>query len=240
MENRDSILGKIRGLMQKTVMNGCTEAEAMLAAEKVDELMQEYEVQMSDLQFQEQVCDKLIIDTGGRKRHAIEVALSNIAYFTDTRFWYNTGTTRKYIFFGMEKDREIAEYLYYLMRRAADRGAELFGMFNPDLIYKETWEQHSSADSFRIGLCRRVGDRLSELKRLRTASMHETTGRDLVVVKSAVVTEAFAALHMRMGIESEYGKAVDHDAFVKGSAAGEKVQLTEGIKSYAQRNQEIQ
>ena len=46
MDN-EAIKKRIRALLNKTVKNGCTEAEAMIAAKKVAELMAKYSLDRS-------------------------------------------------------------------------------------------------------------------------------------------------------------------------------------------------
>lgn len=51
MTPRQKLLAKIKALLEKTVVNGCTEGEAMSALAKARELMDEYEVTDTDLTF---------------------------------------------------------------------------------------------------------------------------------------------------------------------------------------------
>jgi len=48
-EIKESMLGKIQALMKKTVANGCTEAEAQLAAEKASKLLLKYNLDMQQV-----------------------------------------------------------------------------------------------------------------------------------------------------------------------------------------------
>src|SRR3546814_7664627 len=50
---RDSALEKIRALLRKTVENGATEAEAMAAASKAEELIAKYDVETTELDIKE-------------------------------------------------------------------------------------------------------------------------------------------------------------------------------------------
>lgn len=51
MSNKTDYIRRIRSLLEKTVENGCTEAEAMLAAEKAADLMAEYELTLTDIEL---------------------------------------------------------------------------------------------------------------------------------------------------------------------------------------------
>lgn len=60
--SRAKILIKLRALLAKTVSNGCTEAEALAAAEKASAIMEEYDLSYTDV---EQVRDERY---GARRR----------------------------------------------------------------------------------------------------------------------------------------------------------------------------
>lgn len=49
--NRDSLIQQIRALMNKTVIHGCTEHEALAALDKARALMDAYDVTEVDLQL---------------------------------------------------------------------------------------------------------------------------------------------------------------------------------------------
>lgn len=49
--NRKRLLDKIRGLLSKTIANGCTEAEALAALAKARAMMEAYEVTAEDLKL---------------------------------------------------------------------------------------------------------------------------------------------------------------------------------------------
>jgi hypothetical protein len=49
-DNTTGIVKKISALLSKTVENGCTEAEAMAAAEKVQQLLLDHNMQLSDIE----------------------------------------------------------------------------------------------------------------------------------------------------------------------------------------------
>ena len=51
MNDRNSLLDKIRALMSKTAENGCTEHEALAALDKARALMDAYEITDTELQL---------------------------------------------------------------------------------------------------------------------------------------------------------------------------------------------
>lgn len=52
LEISDKVLTRLRAIMAKTVANGCTEAEASAAADKVNEILQAYNMSLTDLDTQ--------------------------------------------------------------------------------------------------------------------------------------------------------------------------------------------
>ena len=82
-EKRSSILVKIKSLLTKTTENGCTEAEALSAAEMVGKLMNDYDLTMNDLEFQSE--------------DFVEIKISTKSYF-------KRSDVITYIFFGSKKD----------------------------------------------------------------------------------------------------------------------------------------
>ena len=50
--DKDAIAHKIRSLLAKTVENGATEAEAMLAAEKARKIMDEHRLTQTDIEIE--------------------------------------------------------------------------------------------------------------------------------------------------------------------------------------------
>ena len=49
---------RIQGLRSKTTDNGCTEAEALLAAAKVAELLDRYDLSLTDVEIRDAPCEQ--------------------------------------------------------------------------------------------------------------------------------------------------------------------------------------
>ena len=65
--NKDKILEKIRALMLKTVENGASESEAVAAAQKVAELLEKYNLMMSEVEIDESECAQIAFTVGRGK-----------------------------------------------------------------------------------------------------------------------------------------------------------------------------
>jgi Protein of unknown function (DUF2786) len=59
---------RIRALAEKTVSNGCTEAEAMAAAEMVGRLLERYALSMQEIDVRHEVCVQVEVPVGGKQR----------------------------------------------------------------------------------------------------------------------------------------------------------------------------
>jgi len=140
MSEIDKIKKKVNALLAKTVNNGCTEKEALFAAEKAGELMDHYQLSMTDLEIKEQNCVKINVETGGVKRGPIDNCVIALARYCDVKIWFSKGhwgkeTVRdaegnvvykkngysklksvmhssKYGVFGLKSDTELFEYLF--------------------------------------------------------------------------------------------------------------------------------
>jgi hypothetical protein len=98
----ERLLQRIRGLRAKTVAQGCTEEEALAAAEKVAELLDRHGLSLSELDFQAQPCDGIGIQTNRRRFAPIDICVPGIAAFFDCRVWVeqSKGRALRYVFFG--------------------------------------------------------------------------------------------------------------------------------------------
>jgi hypothetical protein len=227
---RAAQLARIRGLMAKTVDNGCTEAEAKAAAEAVDPLLGLYEIDLDEVTAREQPIGK----GAGVKLdgHPIQYACSRIAKFTDCKVWL-AGTTVMY--FGFKVDTEIADYLTMLFRRAIDREVATVTLFNMKYSDLSKYEQTSYREDFGRGMAGRLGERLGELKSKRDFTQR-TSGRDLVMIKFPL----FEAALKEVGIVIAKGKGSgpkvrDRGAFSAGRTAADSVAINAGIAARAEK-----
>src|SRR5664279_5036662 len=113
----DRLVQRIRALRAKTVEQGCTEQEALAAAEKVAELLDRYGLNLSELDLRKQSCEGIGIETDRKRRGPIDDCMATIAAFFDCRVWAETAedATLRYIFFGLPADVQAAVYLHDLI-----------------------------------------------------------------------------------------------------------------------------
>src|ERR1700730_12185962 len=101
---------RIQGLRSKTADNGCTEAEALLAAAKVAELLDRYDLSLTDVEIRDAPCEQREYETYRKKRIPLDACIGAIANFCDCRVWRekNQVGEARYVFFGLRSDIEVA------------------------------------------------------------------------------------------------------------------------------------
>lgn len=227
-EKRRGTIERIRALMAKTVANGCTEAEAKLAAEAVDRLLLDYEIDLTEVTVREQKIGTMKVPGGN---HDVQHAALSIGRFCDCKVWIHHGTQLAYL--GFRVDVEIAAYLTALFMRAIDRERTQFQLFNPDWATARAAERGHMAAAFGVGMAERLGERLGELKSKRDFTV-KSKGTDLVAIKMPLIEDAFASLGLNLG-RGRRGPAIrDGAAYQSGRSAGDRVALNQGIQGRGQ------
>jgi len=79
----DRLVQRIQALRAKTVEQGCTEQEALTAAEKVAELLDRYGLNLSELDLRKQTCEGIGVETDRKRRGPIDDCMNTIATFFD-------------------------------------------------------------------------------------------------------------------------------------------------------------
>jgi hypothetical protein len=239
-EKREKIVAKIRALREKTTEGGCTEAEAMAAAEIVSKLMAEYDLTFTDVEVREsEVIQESVMSDRSSNSHPTKFCMNALETFCGIKIWfgkqYTPGKGRKiyHTFFGLPKDVEIATYLYNVILGAMER--EAFS-FKESPEYNISWygkgEKKIATNSFLRGMAVRISQRLRDLHKEQMQTMNDTPiGRELVVVKKSVVADALRKAGICL--KTSQSSAVSHNqaAYAAGQAAGDRVGLHRGVSS---------
>jgi len=121
-ENADleKLMQRIQALRAKTVAQGCTEQEALAAAEKVAELLDRHGLSLNELEFKAQPCEGIGIQTSRKRAGPIDTCTTAISAFFDCRVWQETNASGqlRYVFFGLRGDVAASQYLYEMVERA--------------------------------------------------------------------------------------------------------------------------
>jgi hypothetical protein len=91
----DKLKTRIQALRAKTIDNGCTEDEALSAAAKVAELLDRYDLSLTDVEMREVPCERLEYETWRKKRIPIDGCVGAVAHFCDCRVWREKNQNRR-------------------------------------------------------------------------------------------------------------------------------------------------
>jgi Protein of unknown function (DUF2786) len=242
------VKGRIKALTDKTVANGCTEAEAMAAADMVGRLLERYALNMDEIEIRAARCVQVEVPLGGRRRRPIDACVPTIARFCDCKVWLARATAAnseqtdfdparrgsRYVFFGFETDTALASYLFTVIERAVSTETAAFKRLNPR--FRGARLRQASA-SFQHGVVARVTERLDAMHSARDATVraHRSTGTALIIAKNRVVEDAFRETDVRLVSMSAMGPRVIASAFRAGWAAGDRVNLNRPVPGDAAR-----
>ena len=228
----DKLRTRIQGLRAKTIENGCTEGEALSAAAKVAELLDRYDLSLTDVEIREAPCEERVYETHLKKRIPLDECVGAIAAFCDCRVWRekNAAGEARFVFFGLRSDVEVAHYLAELIDGAVR--AEL-GRYKVSADYKRFRHQdrHLANASFTLGMCASIADRLTTMKAERDGVI-QSSGRGLMVLKAAVVDTELEKLGLKLRtVQEGPGRMISPMAYDAGGVAGVAVALNPGIRN---------
>jgi hypothetical protein len=225
----DKLKARILGLRAKTVANGCSEPEALAAAAKVAELLDNYDLSLTDVELREELCERLEYETGRKNGIPLDGCIAAIAAFADCRVWWekNPFGENRYVFFGRQADVTVARYLCDVIDGAMLMELARFKLTRGYLAYRPS-DRKTVGNSFLHGMAASIATKLRTLKAAR-AEGHRATGRDLVVVKAALVDEELAKLGMSFTNRRAGRKTIAKYAYYSGHEAGKKVSINPGL-----------
>ena len=226
----DKLKGRIQALRAKTVENGCTEGEALAAAAKVAELLDRYDLSLTDVELRDAPCERRAYEARHRKRIPLDECIGAIAAFCDCRVWREKSPAgeARYVFFGLRSDVEVAHYLTELVDTAVR--TEL-GRYKTTAAYKRFRHQdrHLANGSFALGMVASIADKLTTMKAGRDAATR-AAGRDLVVLKTSVVEAELDKLNLNLRTIEGSRRMVAPDAFDAGGAAGASFAIDQALR----------
>jgi hypothetical protein len=131
------------------------------------------------------------------------------------------------VFFGLRSDIEVAHYLTELIDTAVR--SEL-GRYKTTSDYQRFRhkERYMANASFTLGMVASIADKLTAMKSGRDEANH-STGRDLVVLKAAVVDAELEKLDLKLRTVRRPTRMVSTIAYEAGSAAGASLAINPGI-----------
>lgn len=225
----DKLKTRIQALRAKTIDNGCTEDEALSAAAKVAELLDRYDLSLTDVEMREAPCERRVFETHRKKRIPLDDCIGAIANFCDCRVWRekNQAGESRYVFFGLRSDIEVAHYLTELLDSAVR--SEL-GRYKTTSDYRRFRhnERHLANASFARGMVASIADKLTAMKAGRD-KVNQSTGRGLVVIKASIVDAEFGKLDLNLRTRRGAGRMVSLTAYEAGGVAGASLAINPAL-----------
>jgi hypothetical protein len=227
MSDREKIANKIRALLNMSTANGCTESEAMNAAERANALMRDYN--LTALDVSESTPEAygrrgVKFAQGGNKRRRFPEAsqcLMSIGNFTDC-IVYMQGATL--VFFGKKHDTEFASYLTDMIQNVMVSEYEA----NKSVLKKRFPHQHGKhlRKSFMLGMAERICERLNDLKNQRDDYVSAHASNALVVQEKAKLQEMFDKMNVKLKSTAVSRKiAINKHAFENGIESANGVSI---------------
>lgn len=221
----DRLRLRIEALRAKTVANGCTEGEALAAAAKVAELLDRYDLSLTDVEIGRSSCEQLVYEVRRNKRIPLDECIGAIADFCDCRVWREkdrSGDVR-WVFFGLRADIEAAHCLAELIDSAVR--TEL-GRYKTSTAYQafRHQERHIANASFTLGMVASIADKLTAMKVAREKAQGGG-GRAVVVAKQAVVDTEIEKLGLELRMVPQARRLVSPLAYEAGEEAGETLTI---------------
>jgi len=225
------VKARIRALAAKTVDRGCSEAEALAAADKVGELLDVYGLSMSEVELREEACVERRLTAVGPGAVALRWLLAPLLRFCECRGW--TDGRQVMVLYGLEPDVQMAEYLLHVIDRALAHEEYRFRLGQDYLLAIRRAAPQSVLRSFRYGFADRVSKRLDQMtearqqaqRQRRDASMGRAASTALVVAKERKLEDGFRGLGVRLRTVRSSATVRDRGAFGRGAEAGGRVGL---------------
>jgi len=231
----DKLRMRIQALRAKTIDNGCTEGEALSAAAKVAELLDRYDLSLTDVEIRAAPCERREFETHRKKRIPLDDCIGAVANFCDCRVWRekNQAGEARYVFFGLRSDIEVAHYLTELIDGAVRSELGRYKTTREYLQFRHK-ERHMANASFALGMVASIADKLTAMKAERD-KVNYGTGRALVVLKAAIVDDELGKLGLRLRVQRGASRMVSMTAFEAGGVAGASLDINPGIEEGPRR-----
>ena len=207
---------RILRLRELTQARGCTEAEALAAAEKAAQLMRDHGLSEADIVIDEQASASRQ-QGGGMKARLWPV----IAYCTNTAVIVTSDASGATVvaFVGREPGPEIAVYLREICERAVDRELRLFKQTPIYRRQRKMSSKRETAAAFVAGMVHRLSTRLREV----FGPSIDKAAREQAVV---ALDERYPSSHELARPKAPLGR---ESAAMAGFAAGNRVTLAHGV-----------
>lgn len=231
MNAREKTIAKIRALLNMNTKNGCTEAEAMVAAERASKLMAEYDIQLLDVAGEEQAerygkrGRKFAQGNVRRKFPESSNCINSVAGFTNCKAWIADDTL---VFLGTAHDTEFAWFLMDMITKVMEKE---WRMHKRTLKRKTNEHGRKLRKSFMLGMSNRISDRLDELKAARNTQVAAAGGRALMINQNAKLEATMKALGLNLKTRRPKSTRVNRSAYNQGTESANNVNFGRPVES---------
>lgn len=223
MMERQKIAARIRALLAKTVANGCTEAEALSAAQLAAKLLAQYELTLDELELQAtpfaQTMGQDVDDLGPQ----VWKVAAAIAYLVGSRYWTTGPGVRpvEVTFFGFVHEVDISTYLLEICQHAMR--AQLVRM-QRDVALLRRPVRAMRIRAFLDGMAERLAERIRALK------PPTPTGTGLIVLRGELIDKALHVAGIELKSTTGRSSRDLEPEYQAGRLAGDRVALNPGLR----------
>ena len=232
--DRKEILKKLKAFSERTVENGCSEAEAMAAAKAMQSLQNKYNLTLTqlDIELTEYTQDQMKI--GNRVRHPVWCALYGLQYFCEVRIQGCEGSIN---ILGQRHCVDNAIYLVSTLMSAMELEY---------LNYKNSWEYDEEVNynrthprrvrsNFMNSMGYRLNVRLMDMykanKKQDSVQANKATDGTALVVLAENALDDYRSKHWGKGRTGNSRSTGSGSASNAGRAAANRVGLNKGVRS---------
>lgn len=220
----------IAALRARTTHNGCTEAEALAAAEKMAELLSKNGVEdVTELEF-----DEHKVEIG--RRTVVDTLWDHLAVFCHCKLWYSKDwpTKRWHItYFGRWNDVAVAEYLHSLLERHVKAATREFQKTKEYTRRRSPRTKREATKAFQEALTNGLSNKLWAIQWRRTPKIDGTSHQALVLAPLGAVEAELERRGVKFserglkpvkGASKGFDNAKDH-----GSAAARNIDINAAV-----------
>lgn len=219
---REALLARLRALAAMTVENGCTEAEALVAAAKLAKMLADHNVTMDEAEIRATPFERRAERHAGEVGERLWKVARGIAVLTETRWWTSgPGVHPVEIgFFGFDHEVAVARYLLDVCERAMLRGER--EMHNSLALLRPV-RRTLRIRPFLDGMADRLGDRIAAMKPPAPA------GRGLMVLRRQLTDAEAERIGLKIKARETLGSRNHEDDYLAGRRAADQVALNRGV-----------
>lgn len=184
-DQRKKLRSTLAALKARTIDNGCTEAEALMAAEKVAELLSKHGVEdEAELEF-----DQHQVEIG--RRTVVDELWGHLAIFCHCKLWYSSDWVTKrwsVVYFGRWNDVAVVEYLHTLLERTIKAAVRDFQKTKEYTRRRSPKTKREATKAFQEALVKGLANKLWAIQWRRTPKVEGANHQALVLSPLGAVT----------------------------------------------------